>query len=1705
MKSVRKILTVLLAVTMLLSMVPTGMAASPSAYTGGDYFNFNSAWTAAVSTDGFTITPINTTTQTFTNIAFTGKSASEWGEVYSTVSGAFSNFDRIGFHVKGTAGKQMMIRLYAGSTKIGGDLWLDYFNGNNQFIIYNMSGLNTTERNSITKVVVCPRGGFGGTAGSLQIFDAMFFKSSYSDVVLSQYPPIDANVTYNLKCYENPGTFTLTSANSVNMTPAIVNFTAGKDPYASVQAGIVGMTSGVDQFSLRVKGTAGQTFMVKFENSPSDPCPEQTFTLSGEEEFFTVDMTTGLNAMYTVQRKNLLRKVFIFPMPGNTSTPGQLTIYDARFYNTAHENVIDGEAQQVNLNDKWADGGDKVYTIGKSGASTTVNYTKPGGGGHWSAMSTGLFGKLTGNLARYQKIVFNVTGTNSKQIMIKLEGGPVIEQYHTFNGSQQTVTVDLSGKTSLQRSMYNRILIFAEPNVAGVSGSFTINNCTLVDATVNEYDGNAKEFSFNNLWNRSENSLTVTSSAGNNIAYAAGKAADAYVSSPVTGRLSDFNRIGLRFTATTGHPVRVVLGSYTYDITNIKIGSQVVVLDISNIPGAARDALTEVKVMPNYGAATVGNLLLSEAYFFKSADKAGYPGLSTTITDFDVNGFWKDSGDNVYTAAPYNGGTQISYTNKAAGWQSAENQVFGNFKDFDYLVLKVQGGVGKKFIFELQRQDKISTVKHESVFTGSVQTVVIPTIQLLDANLAYKIFMFTQWDVLDTGSIYIHEAYFTNENPLAEPIINEYDGSTKEFSFNAVWTPESAFTHTKNDGVNSFTFTSKPDFAKIDCPVSGPIADFDRIALKVKGTFGQSMLLKITAPVQGYPNEEVEFWYDNLTGTEQYLIADLSMFSEGVLDDLTNIMIFPAPENSPTGRLDIYEAYFFNSENKSSYANDKNSTGGLYLDANGTWVDSGEDTHTITSVQNGTSIAYDKPAGQPTATWAFTEFVGNMSDFKYLFLKLTGPMGTNAKLQFIGGDDTVLLEDTIAFTGSEQTATVDLRGISASVRNNMKAVNIIPEFDNTITAAEGTVIISEFLFSKTTLDGNNVIAAINALPATALITPEHEDSIEACRSAYAMLSPEEQASVSNLSVLVAAEAELEKFSTYSLSIINPDLQMIANRVFFDPDENHFAPSVNDMRDSFQTMSAGCMISFVDTAGIGLDEYSLLGTGTKVTLKYKDYPIETITFILYGDIDGDGVVNSADLVAGKAGILGIEGREFSVDASSAANTNLDMNVNVADLIILKRYLVDLIPHPKEIDENSILPEPPSGSAFGTLNVNKEGYASFLYLWNQAQTADGPAYGLVRDRYPDAAGVASSAATGFALSALPIAVSYNWISDANARERASKTLDTLLTLPNINGFFYHFISMETGARTWNSEISGIDTAILMMGVLTAGQYFGGDIQTKANALYARVNWNFYRNPSRDMYYMSYNPDTSKFSGAWDVYGEQLMMYVLGAGAPNASYRIPKSMFYKFSRPTGNLTSTESDAINTNNFIYSWNGSIFTYQFSHAWIDFSGKTDDNGINWYNNSLNACGAAYNYALEEGGGSRPTLSPVAWGLTACDGPNGYLGNHGSRPAGTLLLKNDDIIAPYGAVASMPFTPTQSLAALNNYYGVTGLTGEYGLKDAFGTTSGGSSWIASNYVGIDKGITLLMLANYVNPSNSIWTITNQNEYIQNGLAFLGID
>lgn len=420
-------------------------------------------------------------------------------------------------------------------------------------------------------------------------------------------------------------------------------------------------------------------------------------------------------------------------------------------------------------------------------------------------------------------------------------------------------------------------------------------------------------------------------------------------------------------------------------------------------------------------------------------------------------------------------------------------------------------------------------------------------------------------------------------------------------------------------------------------------------------------------------------------------------------------------------------------------------------------------------------------------------------------------------------------------------------------------------------------------------------------------------------------------------------------------------------------------------------------------------------------------------------------------------------------------------------------------------------------------------TFDFFWQLGRDDNG----LVPDRWPTPS-FCSIAAVGFALSCYPIGVERGWITRTQA---ASRTLATLRFFANApqgdapagvtghRGFFYHFIDMERGLRHARTELSSVDSALLFLGMLFAAQWYDRDdpvereIRTLGTDIVERAEWNWFQRGRGDVS-MGWHPESGFIERGWTGYNEGMMVGLLALGATR--------------HPVGD----DAWAAWTSSYLPCWRGEgetrhlafapLFGHQYSHAWIDFRGIRDatmrDAGFDYFENSRRATYANRAYCASNPMGWADYSRDI-WGLTACDGPDVTIDKGGQRrriagysargPLGQPDGYDDGTLAPTAVMGSIPFAPEICLPALEamaDRYGAD-LYGRYGFLDSFnpsvkppqqsrhGPVTSTAGWVSSDYLGIDQGIGLMMIANY--RSELIWKTMRRCPTIRRGLERAG--
>jgi len=391
------------------------------------------------------------------------------------------------------------------------------------------------------------------------------------------------------------------------------------------------------------------------------------------------------------------------------------------------------------------------------------------------------------------------------------------------------------------------------------------------------------------------------------------------------------------------------------------------------------------------------------------------------------------------------------------------------------------------------------------------------------------------------------------------------------------------------------------------------------------------------------------------------------------------------------------------------------------------------------------------------------------------------------------------------------------------------------------------------------------------------------------------------------------------------------------------------------------------------------------------------------------------------------------------------------------------------------------------------------ANFDYFWYEAN----PANGLIPDRTANGS-ACSIAAVGFGLTAIGVGIDHGWISRTQGVARVLTTLNTFLQKPQgsnssgmigYKGWFYHFLDMNTALRAPNSEVSSIDTALLLSGILYSKQYFNGtnsdetNLRLLADTIFNRLDWTWMSRGTNAVS-MGWFPSGSFVGNNWLGYDEGMIIYLLGMGKTNSP--LPASSWSYWT--SGYTWATNYGAA------YVPFPPLFGYQYSHCWVDFrhiaDGYMNSHNCTYFENSRRATRAQLAYCVANPS-HWPGYSSNVWGLTACDDP--YVGYeaHGAPPA-----QNDDgTIAPTAPGGSMAFTPEYSLPTLQYLYGNyrTNLWTANGFRDAFNLRN--APWYDTDELGIDQGPIVIMIENY--RTQRVWKLFMQNAEIQRGLQQAG--
>lgn len=408
------------------------------------------------------------------------------------------------------------------------------------------------------------------------------------------------------------------------------------------------------------------------------------------------------------------------------------------------------------------------------------------------------------------------------------------------------------------------------------------------------------------------------------------------------------------------------------------------------------------------------------------------------------------------------------------------------------------------------------------------------------------------------------------------------------------------------------------------------------------------------------------------------------------------------------------------------------------------------------------------------------------------------------------------------------------------------------------------------------------------------------------------------------------------------------------------------------------------------------------------------------------------------------------------------------------------------------------------------------AAFGYFLEEVN----PANGLIADT-SRANSPASIAAVGFALSAYPVAVERGWMTRADAVDRTLATLRFFChseqsdspEATGCNGFYYHFLDMRTGVRVWRSELSMIDSALLIAGMLTAGRYFAAktpeetELRKLVETLYHRADWHWSQGGTATVR-MGWKPESGFLNYGWEGYSEAILLYILALGSPTHPLEGGCDCYHAWT------ATYQWENLYGYDFLYA--GPLFIHQFSHAWIDFRGIRDrfmrEKHCDYFENSRRATEVQREYARRNPH-RFAGYDETCWGLTACDGPNNQmpgLSDEGRRlfgyaARGVPYGPDDGTLGGWAALASLPFAPEIAMCAartmLERYPEM--LSADRYTSSVNPTLAGadGGAWVSTGHFALDQGIVVLMIENH--RTQLIWRLMRDCPYVVTGLRRAG--
>jgi hypothetical protein len=424
-------------------------------------------------------------------------------------------------------------------------------------------------------------------------------------------------------------------------------------------------------------------------------------------------------------------------------------------------------------------------------------------------------------------------------------------------------------------------------------------------------------------------------------------------------------------------------------------------------------------------------------------------------------------------------------------------------------------------------------------------------------------------------------------------------------------------------------------------------------------------------------------------------------------------------------------------------------------------------------------------------------------------------------------------------------------------------------------------------------------------------------------------------------------------------------------------------------------------------------------------------------------------------------------------------------------------------------SSLRESTPSAAASATTHVMTDDEllttvqeAGFRYYWEAAE----PHSGMTRENTPGDDDIVAVGASGFGVMAIIVAADRGFITHQQAIDRLLRVTEFLAAADHYHGAWPHFLSGSTGHRLpvfdmYDNGADLVETSFMMEGLLAARQYFkqdgpsGQELYQRITKLWRGVDWNWFRaTPQHDALYWHWSPEYAfHIANRLTGWNEVMITYLDAIASP--SHGIPASDYYSgwVGEGIGNQYANGKSYFGIKLDVGgNTGGPLFFTDYSFMGFDPRGIRDRFTDYFDNNRaqalINQQYCIHNPHHWQGYGED------TWGLTAVDGPEGYV------PYEPTFDLDDGTIAPTGAISAFAYTPQPSMAALKHFYRDLGaqVWSIYGFRDAFNLQK---NWYSGITMGLNQAPMVVMIENQ--RSGLVWKNFMANSEFQSALKNIG--